>query len=686
MKFEHSVKELKGIGEKNAALFHKLNIETIYDLLFHFPREYETYPACETLNTLTQGGKTKGSVLACIKTAPVLSHVRGLHILKFRASDENGTDMQVTFFHMPYLKKTLKSGSWYVFHGAVIMKNALPVMSHPKMFRPQEYELLKERLHPVYMCTKGLTSQAIAKYCKMALTQLEDVQEYLPPSILQKHGFDTIRDCLWQIHMPEDEALVRCARARFAYEEFLFFLLVMKMQSVSGVMTCRYPMLDTAQPGRLIEQLPYQLTQSQKDAYEQIREDMLSGVCMNRLLQGDVGSGKTIVAILALLLCVSNGLQGGMMAPTEVLAAQHMETIVSLTKAYDLPFRPVLLTGSQRAKEKREIYEKIADGTYNIVIGTHAMIQDKVSFCNLALVVTDEQHRFGVRQRENLVNKGGNIHTIVMSATPIPRSLGMILYGDLAITEMKELPSDRLRVKNCVVDQRYRQTAYQFMQQQIMEGHQIYVICPMAQPGVMEELENVVDYAQKLSAYFPQSTKIAYLHGKMKPTAKAQVMERFAAGEIDILVSTTVIEVGINVPNATVMLVENAERFGLATLHQIRGRVGRGEAQSYCIFMQTQQSAHKNERLEILNHSNDGFEIANEDLKLRGPGDFMGVEQSGAFHFRFADIYRDAAMLTAASADADELLKNDSLLMDESHIPLKGKLEQYLCSGYLNIL
>ena len=686
MKFEHSIKELKGIGEKNAALFHKLHIETVQDLLFHFPRGYETYPACETLEEIVKSGKTKGSVRACVRSAPMASYVRGLHILKFSAADEDGTVMQVTFFHMPYLKKTLKVGTWYVFHGVVLPKNRTLTMSHPKMFQPAEYDALQGRLLPVYLCTRGLTSQAISKYCSQALSQISQPEEYLPPAILQAHGFDGITECLRRIHFPQSEEEMHRARERFAYEDFFFFLLAMKNRSRAVATACRYPMMDTADPGRLIEQLPYRLTESQKQAYEQIRSDMLSGVCMNRLLQGDVGSGKTIVAILALLLCVSNGLQGAMMAPTEVLACQHMETVVAMTRQYHLPFRPVLLTGSQTAKEKRVIYEKIADGTYNMVIGTHALIQDKVTFEKLALVVTDEQHRFGVRQRENLASKGGDIHTIVMSATPIPRSLGMILYGDLAITEMKEVPSDRLPIKNCVVDQKYRQSAYTFMQKEIASGHQVYIICPMAQPGVMEELENVVEYAQKLAAFFPETTRIAHLHGKMKPAEKNRIMELFAADEIDILVSTTVIEVGINVPNATVMLVENAERFGLATLHQIRGRVGRGDAQSYCIFMESETGQHKNERLQILNRSNDGFEIANEDLRLRGPGDFMGVEQSGAFCFRFADIYRDAAMLTAAAADVEQIIGCDPCLTMESHMPLKEKLECYLNSGYLHIL
>ncbi len=685
MNLEQSIMELKGIGEKNAALFHKLNIDTVGDLLYYFPREYQMFPKIGTLRAEgTSGGKK--AVYATVTTSPEVRRIRGMSLLKFQIVDRTGQSATVTFFNMPYLKNSIRPDKTYIFYGIVSKKNGNVFMSHPKMYSYSEYQTLEGQLTPVYSRTKGLTDQAIYKFCMKALAQTEEIPEYLPRELMEKHEFLPIRESLEKLHSPArmDEALL--IRKRFAYEEFLLFLLAVKSQQSSVRALNTTPMIDTADADRLIEALPYELTGSQKEAFAQIRRDMLSDQCMNRLLQGDVGSGKTIVAILALLLCVSNGYQGAMMAPTEVLAKQHMETICAMTEKYGLAFRPALLVGSQTAKEKREIYAGIANGEYNLVIGTHAVIQEKVLFQRLALVITDEQHRFGVKQREKLVSKGGDIHTIVMSATPIPRSLALILYGDLDITEMKGLPSDRLPIKNCVVNQNYRQTAYQFMQDEIDKGHQIYVICPMAESGVMEELENVVDYSKFIRGFFPESVQIAYLHGKMKPKQKTEIMERFAGGGIDILVSTTVIEVGINVPNATVMLVENAERFGLATLHQIRGRVGRGNDQSYCIFMESDEKTKKNERLEILNHSNDGFEIANEDLKLRGPGDFMGIEQSGTFHFRYADIYHDADMLKAAASDASKILENDSLLLEVSHIPLKRKLENYVSSGYLKIL
>ncbi len=686
MKLEQSIMDLKGIGEKNAALFHKLNIDTIEDLLFHFPKEYVTYPKISGfLSSAAAGSKT--AVYATVKTMPELRRVRGLQILKFLVCDNNGQTATVTFFNAPYLKNSIKQNKSYVFYGSVNTKNQTLFMSHPKMYSYSDYQKLEGTLMPVYSRTKGLTDQTIHKFCMNALSATDNIPEYLPDDILDKYDFTTVKSSLEALHNPDSIQDAVQSGKRFAYEEFLLFLLAMKsQQSSASQKAISIPMIETADVARLTEKLPYELTASQKDAYTQIKNDMLSTCCMNRLLQGDVGSGKTIVAIMALLLCVSNGYQGAMMAPTEVLAVQHMDTIKKMTQKYDLPFRPVLLTGSQSAKEKRELYAMIESGACNLVIGTHAVIQDKVVFKNLALVITDEQHRFGVKQREKLIEKGQNVHTIVMSATPIPRSLGMILYGDMDITEMKELPSDRLPIKNCVVNQNYRQTAYKFMQEEINKGHQVYVICPMAEPGVMEELENVVDYAVFLRNFFPENVKIAYLHGKMKPKQKAEIMEGFSTGETDILVSTTVIEVGVNVPNATVMLVENAERFGLATLHQIRGRVGRGDSQAYCIFMESEQKKQKNERLEILNHSNDGFEIAAEDLKLRGPGDFTGIQQSGAFTFRFADLYRDADMLKAAACDVSQILENDSLLISESHIPLKKRLENYVSSGYMQIL
>jgi ATP-dependent DNA helicase RecG len=402
---------------------------------------------------------------------------------------------------------------------------------------------------------------------------------------------------------------------------------------------------------------------------------------MNRLIQGDVGSGKTIIAVLALLMAAYNGFQGAIMAPTEVLARQHYESMKELFEEYGIDKVPVLVTGSMTAKEKRMAYEKIKSHEADIIVGTHALIQDKVIYDNLALVITDEQHRFGVGQREMLGNKGQEPHVMVMSATPIPRTLAIILYGDLDISVIDELPSNRLPVKNCVVNTGYRKNAYHFIGNQIKEGRQAYVICPMVEASEMMEAENVLDYTKTLRSELP-GVEIQYLHGKMKPKEKNQIMEDFAAGVIQVLVSTTVVEVGVNVPNATVMMIENAERFGLAQLHQLRGRVGRGKYQSYCVMVNCGDQEGTQERLDILNRSNDGFYIASEDLKLRGPGDIFGLRQSGDMEFKLADIFTDANILKIVSEEVNLLLERDRELAMEEHQDLRRRLNEYLERSY----
>ena len=432
---------------------------------------------------------------------------------------------------------------------------------------------------------------------------------------------------------------------------------------------------------KLEKELPYALTKAQKRTLEEVFLDLKSGKVMNRLVQGDVGSGKTVIALLALLLAAENGYQGALMVPTEVLARQHYESVTKLLSSHGILKTAVLVTGSMTAKEKRLSYEKISSHEADIVIGTHALIQEKVVYDNLALVITDEQHRFGVAQREMLGNKGALPHVLVMSATPIPRTLAIILYGDLDISVIDELPSNRLPIKNCVVDTGYRERAYRFIAGEVAKGRQAYVICPMVEDSEMIEGENVLDYTKVLREKLP-GIRVEYLHGKMKGKEKNAIMEEFAAGAIQVLVSTTVIEVGVNVPNATVMMIENAERFGLAQLHQLRGRVGRGKEQSYCIMVNASGDGEKNARLEVLNKSNDGFFIASEDLRLRGPGDIFGLRQSGDLEFKLADIYTDAITLKKVSEDVNTLLKQDENLLLPEHAELRKKLDQYLETSY----
>ena len=670
------VNRIKGVGEKTAALFGKINVYTVDDLIRHYPRDYETYGAPVSIRETSPGSVQ--AVYGQITAIPNVKKVRNLSILNAILKDDNGDSIQLTFFNMPFLQKVLKPGGFYLFRGLVQQRGTHKIMEQPRMFTWDEYRQKSGRLLPRYALTKGLTNQTVQKSVAQALEYYPPEKEYLPQVILQKYPMLSHREAVYALHFPESREELLTARNRMVFEEFFSFLLVLrKNKELAAKTENHFPMYETADTVRFLEQLPFPLTKAQKKVWGELREDMGSPYAMNRLIQGDVGSGKTILAVLALLMCAANGYQGAMMAPTEVLAVQHFETISGYIEKYGIAFRPVLLTGSMTAKEKREAYAKIASGEANLIIGTHALIQEKVEYSSLALVVTDEQHRFGVRQRETLAAKGSEPHVLVMSATPIPRTLAIILYGDLKVSVIDELPANRLPIKNCVVGTSYRPKAYEFIAKEVAAGRQAYVICPMVEEGESEDLENVVDYTEKLRAVLPPSVQVAYLHGKMRPADKNRIMEEFAAKEIDVLVSTTVIEVGINVPNATVMMVENAERFGLAQLHQLRGRVGRGEFQSYCIFISTSEAKETMERLQILNHSNDGFHIASEDLKLRGPGDIFGIRQSGEFAFVLGDIYTDANILKEASDAVEQLLVSDPELTDDDSLALVNYFKEH---------
>ena len=538
-------------------------------------------------------------------------------------------------------------------------------------------------MQPRYSTTRGLSNNAITKAVKQAVGLVDFTKDPLPEKIREEEGLPGLMEAVSQMHFPADKESLLAARSRLVFDEFFRFILILRrMGEDNERIKCVRPMIEVAQTKRLVEALPYRLTKAQQRVWDEIRTDMSSDYAMNRLVQGDVGSGKTILAFLALVMCAANGCQGAMMAPTEVLARQHYESLMKMNREYDLHLHPVLLTGSVGARDRREIYARIESGEADVVIGTHALIQEKVAYRSLALVITDEQHRFGVRQRESLAKKGGlsenekNIHVLVMSATPIPRTLAIILYGDLHISVLDEMPADRLPIKNCVVNTSYRNTAYKFIEKEVGQGRQVYVICPLVEEGESPELEDVASYAKKLKSALPETVRIGILHGRMRPAQKNRVMEDFEAHNIDVLVSTTVIEVGINVPNATVMLVENAERFGLAQLHQLRGRVGRGDKQSYCIFISKSQNAHTMDRLKILNESNDGFYIAGKDLSLRGPGDLFGIRQSGDMRFTLGDIYRDASILQRASEWADRVLTEDRNLDGPEYAVLREALSE----------
>lgn len=677
-----SLRTLKGVGEKTEKLFWKVGIYDTDDLLHYYPRNYDEYETPVDIAELKEG--TVQAVSAAVCSGVYVNSVRGRQIISVNIADQSGK-FPVVWFNLPYLKKTLRKGNWFVFRGRIVRKQGKLEMEHPEIFTPSAYEEILHHLQPVYGLTAGLSNKTVVKMITQLLESVPMQSEYLPEEFRERYELADINYALRTIHFPPNKEELLVSRKRLVFDEFFLFILsVRKMKEKTEETPNCFPVKETWLTEEIIERLPYSLTGAQLNAWHEIERDLAGRRMMSRLVQGDVGSGKTILAFLAMCLVADNGYQAALMAPTEVLARQHYEGFQKLMEEQNLSFPAVLLTGSDTAREKRLAYAKIASGEALVIIGTHALIQEKVEYANLALVITDEQHRFGVKQREALTTRGNPPNVLVMSATPIPRTLAIILYGDLDISVIDELPARRLPIKNCVVNTSYRPKAYSFIERQVREGRQAYVICPMVEESEGMEAENVLDYTEKLRENLSSDIRIEYLHGKMKAKEKNVVMEAFAQGAIQVLVSTTVVEVGVNVPNATVMMVENAERFGLAQLHQLRGRVGRGEYQSYCIFMQGNQE-QVSKRLEILNKSNDGFYIAGEDLKLRGPGDLFGIRQSGDMEFKIGDIYNDSAILTKASEAADEILALDPELDLEQHRFLKERMGSYGQSEAENI-
>lgn len=677
-----SLRTLKGVGEKTEKLFWKVGIYDTDDLLHYYPRNYDEYETPVDIAELKEG--TVQAVSAAVCSGVYVNSVKGRQIISVNIADQSGK-FPVVWFNLPYLKKTLRKGSWFVFRGRIVRKQGKLEMEHPEIFTPSAYEEILHHLQPVYGLTAGLSNKTVVKMITQLLESVPMQSEYLPEEFRERYELADINYALRTIHFPPNKEELLVSRKRLVFDEFFLFILsVRKMKEKTEETPNCFPVRETWLTEEIIERLPYSLTGAQLNAWHEIERDLAGRRMMSRLVQGDVGSGKTILAFLAMCLVADNGYQAALMAPTEVLARQHYEGFQKLMEEQNLSFPTVLLTGSDTAREKRLAYAKIASGEALVIIGTHALIQEKVEYANLALVITDEQHRFGVKQREALTTRGNPPNVLVMSATPIPRTLAIILYGDLDISVIDELPARRLPIKNCVVNTSYRPKAYSFIERQVREGRQAYVICPMVEESEGMEAENVLDYTEKLRENLSSDIRIEYLHGKMKAKEKNVVMEAFAQGAIQVLVSTTVVEVGVNVPNATVMMVENAERFGLAQLHQLRGRVGRGEYQSYCIFMQGNQE-QVSRRLEILNKSNDGFYIAGEDLKLRGPGDLFGIRQSGDMEFKIGDIYNDSAILTKASEAADEILALDPELDLEQHRFLKERMGSYGQSEAENI-
>ena len=648
--------EIPGVGPKTEALFMKLGIHDCESLTRYYPLHYDSYDEPVPVEEVRPGSKitVRGTVQGGVNVFPAGNK----KIVSCVIRDASGS-LRLQWYNALFIRSVIKKGGMYCFRGIVAVRRGEKVMDHPEIFQIDQYKKNQGTLVPIYGLTKGLSNNAVTKAVRAAFKLCGAADEYLPEQIVRHYELMDEKTACEKIHFPADREDLYKAGKRIAFDEFFFFILALRMlKSEEKDVPSDFPMKRCWETEDLIEALPYRLTAAQERVFREIEADLSSGKTMSRLVQGDVGSGKTVIAEIAIYTTVLSGYQAVMMAPTEILAEQHYETL-------------------NRDFGKFGILEEIRTGTVNVVIGTHALIQDAVEYKNLALVITDEQHRFGVYQRRALTTKGRLPHMLVMSATPIPRTLGVIYYGDLDISMVDERPAARLPIKNCVVDGSWRANAMRFLKKELAAGHQVYVVCPMIEENEEIQAENVIDRTKELKKSFPDFT-VAMLHGRMKPEEKNRIMTSFADGKIQILVSTTVIEVGVDVPNATVMMIENAERFGLATLHQLRGRVGRGEAQSYCIFMAGQQSEEIAERLSILNTSNDGFRIAEKDFELRGPGDLLGIRQSGEASFKAADPVMDRDMLKAAGELAAVIMQDDPELIGEEYEVLKRKIREYI--------
>lgn len=642
MNFDSGIREIKGVGDKTAEAFDKLGIRNVEDLISFYPRTYEKFEKLTEVKNILPG--ERNAVEGVIVAPAKVMRFNGKTMLSVFVRDRAGDPLEIKYFNMPFLQKALKKDMKFVFRGYVKQVGAKYVMNQPKMYKPEEYAKLEGTIGPIYSVTKDITSAKIEKAVSSVINLTQRIEDYLTDGEILDNNLYSLKDAMRAIHLPKDENELFLARRRLVFEEFLNFYHMIKSDDKAVGIENREPFIEVAECERFKESLPFKLTKAQENTIKDIFADMSGKYMMNRLVQGDVGSGKTIVAIEALLMCAANGCQGAMMAPTEVLAVQHYENVKNFAEKYKLCIVPVLLTGKMPKKARNEALQMLADGRANVAIGTHALFQEGVKFKNLKLVITDEQHRFGVNQREELMKKGENPHILVMSATPIPRTLALIIYGNVDISVMNELPKNRLPIQTCVVDSSYDDKTFAFIDKQLKMGHQAYVICPMIDESEEDDfnLKSVYDAKDELKNRFGEGINVSVLHGKMKGEEKTKIMDSFKRGDIHILVSTTVIEVGVDVPNATVMVIENAERFGLSQLHQLRGRVGRGEAQSYCILKSNSKSDNSIKRLKVLNETNDGFEIAKRDMKQRGPGDLSGVRQSGELDFGLGDIVEDS--------------------------------------------
>lgn len=649
---EYNIQYIKGVGEKRAQLFNKLGIYCIDDLIHYYPRKYEDWSnRTDAISApLDQNVFIKATMITPVKESLIR---KGLTLYKCNFSDGD-TVIHVTIFNNKYLAKSLRTFDEYVLYGKVERNFTQASMNSPQIEKVEN----ANGIHPIYPATDKLNSRAIAKAVKSAIEKIGDIEESLPQDIIEKYKLCSLDWAIKQIHFPDNIENVSIARHRLIFEELLTlqlgFILLKDKKSSKNQQVISKDYTD-----EFYKLLPFKPTNAQVRAISDCIKDMASDTTMNRLIQGDVGSGKTAVAAGVMFNVIKNGRQAAMMAPTEILATQHYEGLSKMLEGAGI--RLALLTGSTKAKDKKAIKADLMEGKIDLIIGTHALIQNDVEFKELGLVVTDEQHRFGVEQRANLAMKGNNPHLMVMSATPIPRTLGLIIYGDLNISVLDELPPGRQTIRTDFVNSNYHERIYKFIRNAVDNGQQAYIVCSLVDEGE-SDLIPAKEYAEHLSNTAFKGYNLGLLHGKMKPKEKDNVMNAFASGDVDILVSTTVVEVGVDVPNATIMLIENADRFGLSQLHQLRGRVGRGSQQSYCILVSDNKGESAQERLGVMKSTSDGFKIADYDLKSRGPGDFFGKRQHGLPNLVIADMLEDMDTLEECQKCARDILISDPLL------------------------
>ncbi|MDD6483010.1 MAG: ATP-dependent DNA helicase RecG [Clostridiales bacterium] len=670
---DKDIRYLKGVGEKRAELFNKKGIYTVSDLLYFFPRTHEDRSEFKKIADCAPGETV---CLDITVFSPVReSRIKGKRIISSMVACDDSGSVSVIWYNNKYVKNQFHTNEHYILYGKIDEGRY-----HKKeMINPIAERKDKQRftgmIVPIYPLTEGLTQKLVQSAMEQAIKEYGNISEYIPDDIREKYKLAQINYAMKNIHFPESFESYTIARRRFVFEELLTLWLALSQRKASSKAAAAPVFENAAGIREFTNSLPFPLTGAQKRVINEICTDTKSGRAMNRLVQGDVGSGKTAVAAAAIYLAVKNGAQAAMMAPTEILAAQHKESMDEFFK--DFGINTVLLTGSMKAAEKREALLQIADGRANVVIGTHALIEDRVEFKSLALAVTDEQHRFGVGQRAKLSAKGDGVHILIMSATPIPRTLALILYGDLDVSIIDELPPGRKPVKTYAVGEKMRKRVYGFVEKNVSEGSQVYIVCPLIEETEASDLKNAAELSQKIQQSFPKLC-VGLIHGRMKPKEKDAVMSSFAKGEIDILVSTTVIEVGVNVPNANLMVIENAERFGLSQLHQLRGRVGRGNKQASCILIAHGNSEVTKKRMETMCISNDGFYISEQDLKLRGPGDFFGTRQHGLPEMKIANLFSDTDILLDVQKAAADILTQDPRLESKKYEPIKKRCESLI--------